>query len=137
MFSLDFRKTPAWDYQRRPLRPRPTDTFTFHLGSNSVPCGHRLRHVGTDYGKTKKGAHITTESLPTSERNQVPTSNGITCPHQPEYAVSASLRLLWLGCRLLSMRGDERVQDGMFSYVTLEQRVPADHPLREIGGSRM
>ncbi len=30
------------------------------------------------------------------------------------------------------MRGDERVQDGMFSYVTLEQRVPEDHPLREI-----
>jgi len=34
--------------------------------------------------------------------------------------------------RLLSMRGDERVQDSMFSYLTLEQRVPADHPLREI-----
>ena len=34
--------------------------------------------------------------------------------------------------RLLSMRGDERIQDGMFSYVTLEQRVPQDHPLREI-----
>jgi transposase len=30
------------------------------------------------------------------------------------------------------MRGDERVQDGMFSYVTLEQRVPQTHPLREI-----
>jgi len=30
------------------------------------------------------------------------------------------------------MRGDERVQDGMFSYVRLEQRVPQDHPLREI-----
>src|SRR6202166_1495011 len=30
------------------------------------------------------------------------------------------------------MRGDERQQDGMFSYVTLEQRVPQDHPLREI-----
>jgi len=30
------------------------------------------------------------------------------------------------------MRGDERVQDGMFSYVTLEQRVPQDRPLREI-----
>jgi len=30
------------------------------------------------------------------------------------------------------MRGDERFQDGMFSYVSLEQRVPADHPLREI-----
>ena len=30
------------------------------------------------------------------------------------------------------MRGDERVQDSMFSYLRLEQRVPADHPLREI-----
>lgn len=30
------------------------------------------------------------------------------------------------------MRGDERVQGSMFSYLTLEQRVPADHPLRAI-----
>jgi len=30
------------------------------------------------------------------------------------------------------MRGDERIQGGMFSYVTLEQRVPQEHPLREI-----
>jgi hypothetical protein len=30
------------------------------------------------------------------------------------------------------MRGDERVQDGMFRYVLLEQRVPADHPLRAV-----
>jgi hypothetical protein len=30
------------------------------------------------------------------------------------------------------MRGDERAQDGMFSYVSLEQRVPSDHPLREV-----
>src|SRR6201987_1826734 len=30
------------------------------------------------------------------------------------------------------MRGDERVQDGMFSYVSLEQRVPSAHPLREV-----
>ncbi len=30
------------------------------------------------------------------------------------------------------MRGYERVQDEMFSCVTLEQRVPQDHPLREI-----
>jgi transposase len=30
------------------------------------------------------------------------------------------------------MGGDERIQDGMFSYVRLEQRVPRDHPLREI-----
>lgn len=29
-------------------------------------------------------------------------------------------------------RGDERIQDGMFSYVSLEQRVPMDHPLREV-----
>src|SRR5271156_3691592 len=30
------------------------------------------------------------------------------------------------------MRGDERIQDGIFSYVSLEQRVPADHPLRAV-----
>jgi transposase len=30
------------------------------------------------------------------------------------------------------MRGGERVQEGMFSYVRLEQRVPQDHPLRDI-----
>ncbi len=32
----------------------------------------------------------------------------------------------------MGMRGDERIQDEMFSSVTLEQRVPGDHPLREI-----
>ena len=42
------------------------------------------------------------------------------------------LRLFCVRVRLWSMRGDERVQVGMFSYVTLEQRVPKDHPLREI-----
>ena len=41
-------------------------------------------------------------------------------------------RLIWMLIRLLCMRGDERLQDGMFSLVTLEQRVPKDHPLREI-----
>jgi transposase len=30
------------------------------------------------------------------------------------------------------MRGDERVQGGMFSYLSLEDRVPKDHPLRKI-----
>src|SRR6202007_802906 len=30
------------------------------------------------------------------------------------------------------MRGDERVQEGMFSYVSLEERVPQDHPLRAV-----
>src|SRR6202789_4306369 len=30
------------------------------------------------------------------------------------------------------MRGDERIQDGMFSYVSLEKRVPEDHPLRAV-----
>jgi hypothetical protein len=34
--------------------------------------------------------------------------------------------------RLKSMRGDERIKDGMFSLVSLEQGVPADHPLREV-----
>jgi len=30
------------------------------------------------------------------------------------------------------MRGDDAQQTAMFSYVTLERRVPADHPLRAI-----
>jgi hypothetical protein len=30
------------------------------------------------------------------------------------------------------MRGDGRVRDGMFSYVSLEQRAPSNHPLREV-----
>ena len=30
------------------------------------------------------------------------------------------------------MRGQDEKQDGMFSYVAPEQRVPADHPLRKI-----
>ena len=32
------------------------------------------------------------------------------------------------------MRGDDEQQSGMFSYVTLEQRVPQDHPARRIRG---
>ena len=31
------------------------------------------------------------------------------------------------------MRGDERRSEGMFSYVRLEERIAADHPLRAIG----
>ena len=30
------------------------------------------------------------------------------------------------------MRGDDQQQDGVFSYVNLEQRVPDGHPLRVI-----
>ena len=30
------------------------------------------------------------------------------------------------------MRGDDRQQAGMLSYMSPEQRVPADHPLRPI-----
>src|SRR5438876_4187910 len=30
------------------------------------------------------------------------------------------------------MRGNEKQQGGMFSYVSMEERVPADHPLRPI-----
>src|SRR5438046_1884685 len=32
------------------------------------------------------------------------------------------------------MRGDDRQQAGMWSYLPLEQRVPPDHPLRPIRG---
>jgi hypothetical protein len=30
------------------------------------------------------------------------------------------------------MRGDDQQQSGMFSYVSLEERVPRGHPLRAI-----
>ena len=30
------------------------------------------------------------------------------------------------------MRGDDRKQDDMFSYISPEQRIPQDHPLRGI-----
>src|SRR5712692_9239342 len=30
------------------------------------------------------------------------------------------------------MRGNEQIQDGMFSYISPAQRVPQDHPLRPI-----
>ena len=30
------------------------------------------------------------------------------------------------------MRGDDNQQDGIFSYISPEKRVPADHPLRPI-----
>ena len=30
------------------------------------------------------------------------------------------------------MRGDDNQQEGMFSYVSPEKRVPADHPLRPV-----
>ena len=30
------------------------------------------------------------------------------------------------------MRGDERGSEGLFSYIRLEERISADHPLRAI-----
>jgi transposase len=33
---------------------------------------------------------------------------------------------------MAAMRGDDREPDAMFSYVSAEQRVPQDHPLRAI-----
>ena len=30
------------------------------------------------------------------------------------------------------MRGDEKRSEGLFSYVRLEERIAADHPLRAI-----
>ena len=32
----------------------------------------------------------------------------------------------------MGMRGDDRQPDAMFTYLSAEQRVPADHPLRAI-----
>jgi hypothetical protein len=61
MFSFNFRKTSARDYQRRLLRPPPTDSVTLH--------------VGNDYAMW---APIT------AERKMLPTSQRNGCRHQTE-----------------------------------------------------
>jgi hypothetical protein len=58
------------------LRLNPTNPVLFQLGTRSGRCGQQLRHVGSDYGKSKNAAHISTESPPTSNR--------IRCPHRME-----------------------------------------------------
>ena len=35
---------------------------------------------------------------------------------------------------MIGMRGEGQQQGAMFSYVTMEQRIPADHPIRRIRG---
>ena len=91
MFSFDFRKTSAWDYQRHLLRPWPTVTVTLHLDHDYVPCGPRLRwfwaivpfDVDRDYAMW---ATITVKHKmrPTSQRNPGPHHNGISGPHPME-----------------------------------------------------
>lgn len=43
----------------------------------------------------------------------------------PAYPLNVSYRLCF-------MRGDDQQQFGVFSYVSLEERIPQDHPLRPI-----
>ena len=91
MFSFDFRKTSAWDYQRHLLRPWHTVTVTLHLDHDYVPCGPRLRwfwaivpfDVDRDYAMW---ATITVKHKmrPTSQRNPGPHHNGISGPHPME-----------------------------------------------------
>jgi len=93
MFSSDFRKTPAWDYQRRLLRPPPTRTVTLHVGTDYAGWGHPFRSMWAVITVKRK-------TLPTSQRkrcphqtesgahiqwNRVPTSTGIRtpAPHSP------------------------------------------------------
>ena len=54
----------------------------------TFPDGGPTRQEGdnTDYGETANAAHI--------KQNQVPTSNGIACPHRPEYALLSLSKLI-------------------------------------------
>ena len=38
----------------------------------------------------------------------------------------------WSRERLTDMRGHDEQQEGMFSYISTEQRVPQGHPLRRV-----
>jgi hypothetical protein len=74
MFSFAFRKTSAWDYQRRLLQPPPTDTVTFHVGSDYAmwaPITVKPKMLPTSQRnhcphQTESGAHIQWNYLPTS-----------------------------------------------------------------------
>jgi transposase len=56
-----------------------------------------------------------------------------TCPDSGK-----TLCLMWVTAFLrdliypISMRGDDQKQAAMFSYLTLAQRIPVDHPARQI-----
>src|SRR6266700_640346 len=109
MLSFAFRKTSAEDYQRRPANPWPPTPLrsmwapiTLLVGSRSIPCGHGLRHVGTDYGQSDFPAHITTVSLPTSER--------FRCPHPLESPAHID-RNPQIGTQLRTFLGSGRVLD--------------------------
>jgi DDE superfamily endonuclease len=52
--------------------------------------------------------------------------------HQELVEERGILRLRCSCVHLTAMRGDERVQDGMLSYVSLQECVPQDHPLRAV-----
>jgi hypothetical protein len=139
MFSFDFRKTSAPDYQRRLLRPWPTSPLrcmwaavTVLLGHRSIRCGPRLRHVGHDYGETKNAAHMA-ESRPTSHRNQWPTSNGITGPHRPEYASLFSITCLF-SMRLCNPTPAASTNVGC--QVSINVRSLSGLPRREMTDSR-
>lgn len=45
---------------------------------------------------------------------------------------SKSTTVIGAADRLIGMRGNERIQDGMFSHVLLEERVSSDHQLRTV-----
>jgi hypothetical protein len=45
---------------------------------------------------------------------------------------SVGAYLLNIVCRLCFIRGDDLQQSGVFSYVSLEERVPSEHPLRAV-----
>jgi len=47
------------------------------------------------------------------------------------YAIRSRKQILWRDPGG-SMRGDDSRQDGLFSYVSLEARIPKAHPLRPV-----
>jgi len=101
MFSFVFRKTSPWDYQRRRIPPLPTDTVTFHAGTDYAACGQPFHSMW---------ALITVSSifLPTSQRNR--------CPHQSVFGAHIHWNQLptWTGIRTSPFGGPVccRLSDG-------------------------
>jgi hypothetical protein len=76
MFSFHFRKTSAWDYQRRLLRPWPTSPLRSMWAAITVLLGRDYAMWATITVKHKM--------RPTSERNPGPHHTGICGPHPME-----------------------------------------------------
>jgi hypothetical protein len=77
--------------------------------------------VGHNNAEIENAAHIATQSRPASHRNQRPTSNGITGPLGPEYAVEVEQLLKPLGIILEPATDVDALQNLVIALMCMAQ----------------